>query len=81
MDDPKRILTGLAQVRPFRFAEVLPPPYYFYQAYEMWESGWSFQVLSPVFAVHYGFQEKKTRPGIILFCFAVDNLKNKLASF
>ena len=33
-----------------------------FQVYEMWESGWTFKVLSPVFAVHYGFQEKRGRP-------------------
>ncbi len=44
---------------------------FFVQAYETWESGWSFQVLSPVFGIHHGFQEKKFRPGILD---AIDNL-------
>ena len=28
----------------------------------MWVQGFSFQVLSPIFAIHWGYQKKKTRP-------------------
>ena len=28
----------------------------------MWIAGWSFQVLSPIFAIHWGLQKRKTRP-------------------
>ena len=33
-----------------------------YQAYEMWMAGWTFEVLSPIFAIHWGFQKKSERP-------------------
>ena len=33
-----------------------------YQAYEMWMAGWTFEVLSPIFAIHWGFQKKIGRP-------------------
>jgi len=32
------------------------------QAYEMYVSGWQFQVLSPIFNIHWGLQKKKGRP-------------------
>ncbi len=32
------------------------------QVLEMKMSGWRFLVLSPAFAVHWGFQERRTRP-------------------
>merc|ERR1719219_202246 len=32
------------------------------QAYEMFMAGWTFEVLSPIFAIHWGFQEVKGRP-------------------
>ena len=28
----------------------------------MWVQGWTFQVLSPMFAIHWGLQKKKSRP-------------------
>lgn len=28
----------------------------------MWISGWIFKVISPVFAIHWGFQKKTSRP-------------------
>ena len=33
-----------------------------FKVYEMWIAGWSFEVLSPIFAIHWGFQSKKSRP-------------------
>ena len=28
----------------------------------MWMAGWTFEVLSPIFAIHWGFQKKIGRP-------------------
>lgn len=30
--------------------------------YEMYVAGYQFQVLSPIFTIHWGLQQKKTRP-------------------
>jgi hypothetical protein len=40
----------------------------------MWASGWTFQVISPIFAVHYGFQVKY----LLLFRYNYDNILNNL---
>ena len=36
--------------------------YLYFQVYEMFIAGWTFHVLSPIFAIHWGFQNKKSRP-------------------
>lgn len=41
---------------------LLLPPRIYFQVYEMFVAGYQFQVLSPLFTVHWGLQNKKSRP-------------------